>query len=221
MKHLKIVLLACIVFVYACSPVKYVKPLEKKQQAVAVSLGGPLISFAGAVIPMPFITANYGYGIDSSLTGFASVNVTSALYGNAQVELGVTKQLLQQKGYIPAFSITPVANIIYRNKDAHKFYPQLALNAFWEYGKHKNLLYVSLDNWFELSQKRAFGVNQPNHWIWMPTIGHSFTKTKWNFNVEAKIIAPNLSNEKLVVHYQTPLGTHGAMGVYFGCARKF
>jgi hypothetical protein len=119
----------CILFVCSCSPIKYVKPLDKNQHAASVSMGGPLIKFGSAVIPMPFITANYGYGIDSSLTGFAALNITSALYGNAQVELGVTKQLFKQNNYFPAISLTPVANIIYRNKDAHKFYPQLAINA--------------------------------------------------------------------------------------------
>jgi hypothetical protein len=219
--RIKVFLITACCFIYACSPVRFVKPLAKKEQAVNVSLGGSLIKYGNATIPIPFLTANYGYGIDSSLTGFASLNITSALYGNFQMELGATKQLLKQKKYIPALSITPVVNIIYRNKDAHKLYPQLAVNAFWEYGKRKNLLYVSLDNWFELSQTRAFGVKQNNHWIFMPGIGHSFTGKKWSFNMEAKVIAPNLSNEKLVVDYQTPFKTHGAFGVYVGCTRKF
>ena len=217
----KFIFILTLCFAYACSPVHYVKPLEKKQSAVNLSFGGPLIKYGTATIPIPFITANYGYGIDSTLTGFASANITSALYGNAQVDLGFTKQLLKQHNYLPALSLTPVINIIYKNKDAHKVYPQIALNAFWEYGKHKNLVYVSLDNWFELSPKRQYEVNQDKRWILMPTIGHSFNRTKWNINIEAKIIAPNKSNEKLVVDYVTPFQTHGAFGVYVGCTRKF
>lgn len=211
----------CILTFSSCSPTRYVKPLDKNQHAATVSLGGPLIKYGTATIPVPFLTANYGYGIDSTLTGFASLNITSALFGNFQTELGVTKQILKQKNYFPAISITPVINIIYRNKDAYKFYPQLAVNAFWEYGKRKNFFYIGLDNWFELSQKRAFDVTQPNNWILMPTAGHSFTGKKWNFNIEAKVIAPNLSNEKLVVNYVTPLKTYGAFGIYFGYTRKF
>jgi len=205
----------------SCTSIKFVKPLNKKQHSASVSLGGPLIKYGTATIPIPFLTADYGYGIDSSLTGFASFNITSALFGNFQMELGATKQLWKQNNYLPAISITPVGNIIYRNKDAYKFYPQLAINAFWEYGKHKNVVYVALDNWFELAQKRAYDIKQPNHWIFMPTVGHSFTGKKWNFNIEAKIIAPNLSHQKLVVDYQTPFKNNGALGVYLGYARKF
>ncbi len=218
---LKIFPFALLCFVYACSPTKFIKPLAKKQSAVNLSLGGALIKYGNATIPLPFLTANYGYGIDSTLTGFASVNITSALFGNAHLELGATKQLIKQNKYIPAVSVTPVINIIYKNKDTRKLYPQIAINAFWEYGKRKNFLYVGLDNWFELSNKKAYDIKQANRWIFMPTVGHSFAGKKWNFNIETKIIAPNLSNEKLVVDYQTPLKNHGAFGVYLGCTRKF
>lgn len=208
-------------FIYSCSPVKYVKPLAKKEHAASVSLGGPLIRFANTTIPIPFINANYGYGVDSALTVFSGINITSALFGNLQAEFGLTKQLLQQKMYLPAISITPVANIIYRNMNAVKFYPQLAANLFWEYGKRKSFIYLGCDNWFELSNKRAFGMEQQNRWIFMPTLGHTLVGSRWNLTAEVKVIAPNLSNEKLVVDYQTPLHDKGAMGVYIGYTYKF
>jgi hypothetical protein len=55
----------------------------------------------------------------------------------------------------------------------------------------------------------------------MPSLGHSFTGKKWSFNIETKVIAPNLSNQKLVVDYVTPFQSRGAFGVYIGCTRKF
>lgn len=217
----RIITLFSICLFFSCAPARFVKPLEKKQHAANIALGGPLIKYGTATIPIPFLTANYGYGIDSTLTGFASFNITSALYGNFQMELGATKQLLKQKKYFPALSVTPIANVIYKNKDARKLYPQLALNAFWEYGKRKNLVYVGIDNWFELASKKKYEIKQQNHWMFMPMIGHSIVGKKWSFNIEAKVIAPNLSNEKLVVDYVTPFNTKGAFGVYFGLTRKF
>lgn len=71
-------------FFSACAPVRYVKPLVKNQHAANLSIGGPLIKMKKSTIPIPFLTANYGYGIDSTLTGFVSVNITSAIYGNLQ-----------------------------------------------------------------------------------------------------------------------------------------
>ncbi len=204
-----------------CAPSHFVKPLAKKQHAANLALGGPLIKYGNATIPVPFLTATYGYGIDSTLTGFASINITSALYQNLQLEIGATKQILKQKKYFPSLSFNPVINFIYHDKKAYKFYPQLDLNAYWEYGKRKNFFYIGLDNWFELSAKKAYGKKQQNNWIYSPMIGHTFSGTKWNFNIEAKIIAPNISNKNIVVDYQTPLKNNGAFGIYFGYTRKF
>ncbi len=118
----KLLLPLFICFMYSCAPSRFVKPLDAKQKAINVSLGGPIIEYSDLPIPMPFLTATYGYGIDSSLTAFGGVNITSAFYGNAQVELGVTKRLLKQNKSIPGISINPVANIIYRNKDAFRIF---------------------------------------------------------------------------------------------------
>ncbi|CAN5575384.1 hypothetical protein BH11BAC1_BH11BAC1_07730 [soil metagenome] len=205
----------------ACTPMRFVKPLEKNQQAANISIGGELIKYNSSTIPIPFLTANYGYGIDSSLTAFASLNITSALFGNFQLGLGATKQLLKQHQYCPAMSVSPAFDFIYRNKNAVKLYPQLAMNAFWEYGKKKNLVYLGIDNWFELATKRAYGRKQENHWFFMPALGHSFCGKKGSFTTEVRAIAPNIPNEKLVIEYVTPFGTHGAFGVYIGYTRKF
>ena len=220
-KAVRLFAILSITLLFACSGARFVKPLNKKQHAASVSLGGPLIVYGQTTIPIPFLTANYGYGIDSTLTGFAGVNITSALFGNAQMELGATKQILKQKAYIPGVSITPAINVIYRNQNAKKIYPQVAVNAFWEYGKRKNYFYIGVDNWFELAQKRKYGIEQKNHWFFCPAIGHSFAAERWNFNVEVKVMAPNLSNENLVVDYVTPFQSHGAFGIFLGYTRKF
>lgn len=216
-KHLIILQLICILC--SCAPTRFVKPLDKKQQAVILAVGGPVIDYNNLPIPMPILTATYGYGIDSTLTGFTSVNITSALYGNLQLELGVTKRLLKQNGRVPGVSINPVANFIYR-KGASKLYPQLDVNAYWDYNRARNFFYVGLSNWFELAGKRAYEEDQPNHWLITPMIGETFVRRKWNYNLELKLIAPNLSNAG-VVDYKTPTNHHGALGIYFGITRKF
>ncbi len=139
-----------LIYFSSCAPTRFVKPLDKKEQAVNLSLGGPVIGYNNIPVPVPFLTLTYGRGIDSNLTAFGSVNITSAFYGNAQVEAGIVKRLVQQHRSWPGISITPVANFIYRNKDAKKFYPQLDLNAYWDYNKGRNFFYAGLSNWFEI-----------------------------------------------------------------------
>jgi hypothetical protein len=217
-KKITVPLLICIFS--SCAPTRFVKPLKAKQQAVSLSLGGPLIEYSSLAIPMPFVTAAYGYGIDSTLTAFGAVNITSALYGNIQVELGATKKLLKQKGKLPAISINPVINFIYRNQRVSRLFPQLDVNAYWDYNRGRNFFYAGLSNWFEFKNEKAHGEEQTNHWIVSPVIGETFVRRKWNYTIEAKVLAPGISNRS-VAEYKTPFGSHGAFGIYFGITRKF
>ena len=217
----RIFLLLLIIFLGSCAPTRFVKPLAKKQQAVNLSLGGPLISLNNISVPVPFLSATYGYGLDSNLTGFAGLNLTSVLYGNLQAELGITKGLIKPHGNLPGVSITPVANIIYRKNAGIKIFPQLDANAWWEFNRHRNILYAGISNWFELSGTKASGVSQKDHWLITPMVGHTFLRKKSEFTIELKIIAPQLNNDKVAVDYKTPFGIHGAFGIYFGYTRKF
>jgi hypothetical protein len=213
--------LSLFVFMVSCAPSRFVKPLEKGQQALNASLGGPLIGYGSAIIPVPMVTATYGYGLDSVLTGFGSLNLTSAFYGNFQIELGVTRQLIRQKGKWPALSVSPVANFIYRNKDAVKFYPQLDLNAFWEFNQKRNFFYAGVSNWFELSNNKTLEQDQPHHWLFTPQIGQTFVRKNHDFNIEIKAVAINVTNHGSVADYKTPFGKQGAFGMYVSYTRKF
>jgi hypothetical protein len=221
MPRILLVYLSLLLVLGSCAPSRFVKPLAKKQQALNVSLGGPLIAFGDLTIPTPFLTAAYGYGVDSTLTAFGAVNLTSAYYGNLQLELGATKKLLAQRGLIPAVSVSPVLNIIYRNKDAINVLPQVDLNAYLELNKGRNLTYIGVSNWFELSSKRSTGEAQPTHWFISPQIGHALVRRKWELCLEAKVLAPHVSYESSAVDYKSPFGKHGAFGIYMGYTRKF
>ncbi len=217
----QIIILLFIIVNFSCAPSRFVKPLAKGEQAINIAAGGPVVTYSSIPIPVPLLSATYGYGIDSTLTLFGGVNLTAAFYGNAQVEAGIVKNVVKQNGGIPGISITPVANFIYRNKEASKFYPQVDVNAYWDYNKGRNLFYAGLSNWFELSSKKAYDQKQDHHWLLSPMIGEYFVRKKWSINVEVKIVAANLSSQKTVAEYKTPLGHNGAAGVYVGYTRKF
>lgn len=208
-------------FFWSCAPSRFVKPLAAKQKAVNIAAGGPLVAYNSLTIPVPFVTATYGYGFDSTLTGFGSLNITSALYGNVQAELGITKNLFAQNGNAPGVSISPVANIIYRPGTGAQLYPQIDINAYLDLNQHRNFFYAGISNWFDLHRNKASGVKQEHRWFISPEIGQTFVRHKWDFTIEAKILAPVLANNHIAVDYKTPLGNHGAFGIYFGYTRKF
>ncbi|NOQ71229.1 MAG: hypothetical protein GQ574_04475 [Crocinitomix sp.] len=158
----------------ACAPSRFVEPLEKGEVSVGGTFGGPVIDFGGP-IPMPVTTIEVGYGLDTNLTVFGAVHTTAAVFGNFQLDAGVSYKFLEQKKFIPNISVAPGFNFIYNieNRIA-KFWPKLDINAFWNYGERRNYFYVGANNYFELSKTMALDQEQISPWLFNPQFGHVF-----------------------------------------------
>ncbi len=207
---------------FACAPSRIVKPLSKGETNVAGSFGGSLIHFSGLIIPIPFTTLCVAHGIDSTTTVFGSVHTTSLAFGNIQTDLGCTKQILKPKGKIPGVSLTPAINAIWHMKSTdYNIFPQLDANAYWNYGQRGSFFYAGLSGWFDFNGKKAFNEKNTHHVIPSVQIGNTWTKEKWKFTIETKIIAPNLSNKDIVAEYVSLIPGKGAQGVFFAVSRRF
>jgi len=216
-RSLPIVLLLAV----SCAPSRFVEPLPEGHYAVTASLGGPLITFSGKVIPMPLTSFAFGYGFDSATTGFAALHTTALLFDDLQLELGGVHKLLDQDGLRPAISITPVANLALAMRDgSFKFWPELDANAYWHYCGSGNVVYAGISNWFELAGTRADGEPQTRHWIANLQLGHIFNSEHWQYITELKYLAVGVPNAPGVVDYHG-IGSNGGFGVYFAITRKF
>lgn len=185
-------------------------------------MGGPMIEFAGAPIPLPLTSIEVGYGLDSNLTVHGGWHTTAAFFGNAQIDAGITYQFLEQKKYIPNVSVAPSFNFIYSFEDkSARLWPILDLNAFWNYGKRRNYFYVGFNNYFELKQTMANDQDQRQHWIFSPQIGHIIKgkKSPWQLSLELKFLAPYMDNSKSFVPFKSVLGKWGSTGFYIGFRR--
>lgn len=198
-----------------------VKPLEKGHWAATANLGGPLIGFGKSTIPIPFTALGAAYGVTDNSTAIVRLHTTSALFGVAHIDAGWLHKWRDAKGKIPGISTLPQFSfMIDRWQGKASFYPSLDVNAFWNMHERGDFLYAGLTNWFELHSKGAINRNQPYHWIPALNIGYTITKAKWNTSFEMKYMAPGVSNQNLVVDYQTPFNK-GAVGLYISFIRKF
>jgi hypothetical protein len=209
------------IFLFACAPTRVVKTIPKGKTNITASLGGPLIAYHNLTIPMPLTSVSGAYGIKDDLTGFAGLHTTALAFGVIQADLGVTKRLKEQNNWSPGISVSPVANFMYDTWEHHfKFYPEIDINAYWNYRKKQNFIYAGISNWFELASKRAFDEPQPNNWIPGFYVGHTWSQKIMEYTIEAKYLEPFTNNKNLVVQY-TSFGNTGAIGIYFGITRKF
>jgi hypothetical protein len=215
-----------LLFLFSCAPSRLVKPLEKGEQQVNASFGGPLINFAGTTIPIPFTTLSYANGVADKTSVFASVHTTSLMFGVFQTDIGVVKELFSPDStsrITPGISVAPAVNITFDKwENNFRVWPQIDINAYWLLGKNRqHYFYTGLSNWFEFKQVKAHNEIQRNQWIFSPQAGIVLSKIKWNHQVELKYLAPEIQNNNTIVGYNNPLSNKGAIGIYYSVSRKF
>lgn len=205
----------------ACNATRVVKPIEKGKTQAGVGLGGAMIKLGSAVTPLPLTSVHVAHGMSASTTAFGSIHTTALLFGVIQTDFGITHELLKQNGFIPGISVSPIANLMMDTwKADFSFYPQADVNFYWNYSRHNRLLYLCVNNWFELRTKKAHGETQQTHWLPSAGIGHLWPLKKYTWQLEAKYLAPTESNKNIVVDYISP-SSKGAVGIYIGVSRNF
>ena len=216
-----IALLVVSTFLMSCNSTRVVKTLDKGEQQITGSFGGPAIIFGGAPIPIPLSSVGYAVGLDTGLTFAGGVHTTSLLFGNAEVDLNMGINAFKTKSNKFGITVSPGLHMIYGfNGGDFSIYPQLEGIAWKEYGNKNNLIFGGLGTWVELDREKAYGEVQEHELMPYITLGHQFTGQKWNFQLEARYIGFTYPNENIVVDYLGPFST-GTSGVNFGISRKF
>lgn len=207
----------------SCASSRFVEPLKKKEQVLAIDVGGPLIINGGITMPIPLSSLVYAKGVDTNLTLFGSLHFTSLLFSNLQTDFGATYRWYESNNkYLPSVSSSINGNMVWDfNDNKFKFWPQLDLNVYWNFGRKKHYIYAGVSNWWELAGVRSQNRPQLDRWLANPQIGIVFKSEKWFYSLEAKFLAPSHDNTHLFVPYYSLLGDKGANGVYLGIGRKF
>ena len=225
------------IMISSCGPARFVEPLKKRQNAIAIDIGGPIVTVPDvATSPMPFSSITYGRGISNKLTVHGSWYTTPAVFGVAQIGGGATYGVWKSKntkhGASAMLGFNSALDVFENN---FKFWPQLDAHYYFKYN-HKgmkqedlltgdrsvaNLLYFGIGTWYELERTKAHGERQETVVIPMLNIGHDLNWKRWTFKTELKLIAPFSSNEDIVLDYFSLAGKNGATGFYLGLIRKF
>ena len=206
--------------VFSCAPTRNVKPLQKNEQQVTGSFGGPIIQFGGLWIPIPYTSVAYSRGLSNELTAYAALHTTAALFGDLQIEAGSSFWLLKPDSGI--FSMSGNASLqVAGNVSAKEYrvWPQLELNGIFDYGSKGHFAYAGIGSRIETEY---FGQRPNGHSPFIPylNLGNTWNRKKWQFQLELKLLAPGMVKENLVADIPRIPGNPGAPGIYFGFTRK-
>jgi hypothetical protein len=212
----------------ACAPTRFYRTLDEGEHAVTGHLFGPVINVPGvSPMPIPLSSIGYGYGVKDYATIYGNWHTTAAVFGVWQFDVGSSFRLWKNEANTMGVSIAPTANFMVDQFEANfRFYPQLDMNYYINYpvkqkeGKfRRNDFFIGFDNWFDPYAAQAHGEPNKVRWLWNTHFGTTFTRNRWSFQLEFKLLAPYLSNEDIVLDYISPLGNRGAMGFYLGITR--
>ncbi len=236
MYRIKPIFLLILIGLASCAPARFVEPLKKGQQVITGNFGGPVAKIPGiGNIPIPYTAIGYGRGLTNKTTVFGNLHTTSLLFGIGQTDLGVSQSIWKNdKMGVSAQGSMNILVDFYTG--ANRFWPQIDANYFFKYGKHSkpvyldatrfgdvkiesnsyNFFYIGLSNWIDPYKTESQG--RPNAQFWIPSVqlGHQWIRPKWSYQAELKMLAPNQSNQNIVVNYPSLLNNRGALGLYFG-----
>ena len=236
MYRIKPIFLLILIGLASCAPARFVEPLKKGQQVITGNFGGPVAKIPGiGNIPIPYTAIGYGRGLTNKTTVFGNLHTTSLLFGIGQTDLGVSQSIWKNdKMGVSAQGSMNILVDFYTG--ANRFWPQVDANYYFKYGKHSkpvyldatrfgdvkiesnnyNFFYIGVSNWIDPYKTESQG--RPNAQFWIPSVqlGHQWIRTKWSYQAELKMLAPNQSNQNLVVNYPSLLNNRGALGLYFG-----
>lgn len=217
----KSIILLLSALIGACAPSRFIKPLEKNEKAVSANIGGPTLNY-GFPVPLPLTAISYAKGIDTNFTVFGSLHLTSLLFGNFQIDAGATYLFHENKNcFIPSISGSLNGNLIWDIEDSKfKFWPQIDLNGYWEFGKKKHFVYLGISNWFELTKLRSHEQESLSRWIYNPQLGTIIKSGKLQYQIEVKYLAPNFNNEYSFVSFYS-INNKGSLGLYLSIYKTF
>lgn len=222
--------------VSSCAPTRHVVPLGRKERAVSVSVGGPIVNRANSTIPVPIPLASvsYAYGTTKKNTRIAALHLTPIAVGVYHIEGGFLREFWYSSKTKMGFTGNLMGNLLFdRWEWGFKFYPQVDLNFYWHFAgdahyfcdcpKDRGInmfLYAGIGNWFELDKTNDATLAGGQRILSAPHFGYNFGTKRTKGNLELKYYLPYVENNNLIGYYN-PLNNYGAFGLSLGVYRLF
>ena len=219
--HLLFLGLPLLFVMQGCTTTRQIKPLEKGESVIHLSLGGPLTKTSSAVFPLPLIGLGYSYGLLRELDFQTDLHITEFLFRLIHFNVGVNYRPLFANKWAPGLILSGHSHFLWKIAPQDKgrlgrnfsFYPDLALTAYWFYKRH--YFYFGWQNWFELRARRNDGLSQQHFWFPTLYLGYHLALKKTVLQFELKWYVPNLDNRNRPMK-NIGLGNRGILGIFLG-----
>lgn len=193
----------------SCGVTQPVRVIDQGSTQAAVSLGGPLIPFAGMNIPAPYLNVGFIHGYKENLTLTANLHATMAFLKNAAFDVGATTRLARESNGWPELTAKGQLYVFSDLKmiENARVFPLVTVNASYLVGSSV-LLYAGADQLIQFHKPQYF---------FTPFAGTQFSLSeRWAMQVETKWMASNINTAHGILEGTGTLGNHGNIGIFLG-----
>ena len=219
----------------SCAPSRHVIPLGRREKAVSIAVGGPIIDKYNVPLPVPLSSISYAYGITKKTTRIAAVHLSSMYYGIYHLEAGFLREFYYNKKLKVGFTGNLMGNFTIDQWDwKFRFYPQIDLNLYWHFKGDSHyhcdcpadrgllqFLYIGSTNWIALKPSESYYYTQGQRFLLNPHFGYNIGTKRTKLNFEFKYYLPYVKNSNTRNEYYNPIGNYGAFGGTFSVYRIF
>lgn len=201
-------LFALAFFFTGCGTVSTVRPLEPGQSAVALSVGGPVVTLPGiADVPLPYSVLRYRWGLEKNLEAHIGLHPTMLAFRTIGLDAGLSYEIVHGEKAVPSlvFGINPTIWVNPFN-EAAGFSPEAEAVLSWMI-RDKLLVYAGGQAFFQLEKP------------YVPLaalLGAEYRLGPMGLGFEAKWYSPAENSEYRVVNFPLSPGDHGALGAVLG-----
>ena len=209
-----IFLILCI-FVLECGTVASVKPMGAGNKSVVFSAGGPVAPVYDIDMPLPYSVLRYRFGLNDDTDVHISIHPTLALFGDAGLDIGLTKHFARNEGLRPGFSAGMSLYGFYDFSEVAnaRVYPELSFIFTYDVSKRVPVIYLGVENMIQFTEP---------YLVPACLLGGEFAlNRRLAISLETRWYAPTESGDDRVVDYSiTPFG-QGAVGFVLGFSYSF
>lgn len=231
----KLLVALSILILTSCAPTRYVVPLQRKEKAIGIAYGGPVIEDDGVVMPAPLVSFTYAKGKTNKLTYFGGLQLSPIFDGFYAGEIGALKEWKWWSKRKLGLTTNFVANVMTDNKDGgFNFFPQFDMNLYWHFKsdphyycdcpgdpKWKMFLYTGFQTHYNVVSDYEFTDPFKDDVLFSAHFGYSFGAGKWRLNTELKWIQPWVDNTVHDPRIWNPAMEYGTFGGYLTFYHNF
>ena len=199
-------MIAAFLALSSCSTTHPVRILPAGEQALNVSLGGPIVPGESPVGFIPYFDVGYVRGLSDNWTMQADLHALPAVFGTFGADVGMATRLCREDGWRPEITAKGQA-LVFTDFTSARVYPLLSLIGSYQL-KPRTLAYGGLETVYQFNGSRVYLT---------PLLGLQFPLSNTiGMQTELKWMASNVNTHSGIFEGTGSISSHGGIAFFVG-----